>query len=74
MKLRDWLTPLIESNLTVNWPHSMEEAIEKSPTSGSLRLTTQFIQHVTTYQNWSVGSNFLKAFPDMLGRIRIQES
>ena len=61
-RLRDWLTPLIEARWSVNWPHGLNTAIEHDPSTGATILTRRFVEHVTTYDNWSVGSVFLETF------------
>ena len=70
-KLRDWLTPLIEAEWSVNWPYPVELAVERDPLTGGTVLTKKFQEHVTIYDNWSVTSLFLNAFPEVAGRIRI---
>jgi len=70
-RLQDWLTPLIQANWSVNWPHGMEAAVQRSPTTGLQVLTSGFIQHVTNFDNWSVGGAFLDVFPELAGQIRI---
>jgi len=71
--LRDWLTPLINCNWSVNWQHGMDAAVERSQTTGATVLTSRFIHHVTDYDNWSVGSTFLETFPEVIGKIRIHD-
>ena len=72
-KLRDWLTPLIEAQWSVNWLHPVEMAVERDSLTGATVLTQRFHEHVTIYDNWSVASRFLNAFPEVGGRIRIHE-
>jgi hypothetical protein len=71
--LRDWLTPLIDCNWSVNWHHGMDAAVQRSPNTGATVLTSKFIHHVTDYDNWSVGSTFLETFPEVIGKIRIHD-
>ncbi|KAK5557109.1 hypothetical protein LTR46_004920 [Exophiala xenobiotica] len=71
--LRDWLTPLINCNWSVNWHHGMDAAVQRSPNTGATVLTSKFIHHVTDYDNWSVGSTFLETFPEVIGKIRIHD-
>jgi hypothetical protein len=71
--LRDWLTPLIEAEWSVNWPHPVDMAVERDPLTGGAVLSQKFHDHVTVYDNWSVTSAFLKSFPEVAGRIRIHE-
>jgi hypothetical protein len=70
-RLRDWLTPLIDCNWSVNWHHGLDAAVQRSPTTGATILTSRFMEHVTNYDNWSVGGTFLEHFPDIAPRIRI---
>ncbi|KAI1612654.1 hypothetical protein EDD36DRAFT_452246 [Exophiala viscosa] len=72
-RLRDWLTPLINCNWSVNWRHGMDAAVERSPTTGATILTSRFTKHVTDYDNWSVGRTFLEHFPEVAGRIRLHD-
>ncbi|ETI20270.1 hypothetical protein G647_08304 [Cladophialophora carrionii CBS 160.54] len=72
-KLRDWLTPLIEAEWSVNWPHSVEMAVERDSLTGATVLTQRFHEHVTRYDNWSVAGRFLIAFPEVAGQIRLHE-
>ncbi|KAH0848834.1 hypothetical protein AYO21_08279 [Fonsecaea monophora] len=72
-KLRDWLTPLIQAEWGVNWSHTLDSAVEQDALTGATVLTQRFIDHVVIYDHWSVGSRFLKSFPEVAGRIRIHE-
>ncbi|OCT48154.1 hypothetical protein CLCR_03943 [Cladophialophora carrionii] len=72
-KLRDWLTPLIEAEWSVNWPHSVEMAVERDSLTGATVLTQRFHEHVTRYDNWSVAGRFLLSFPEVAGQIRLHE-
>ncbi|KIW13954.1 hypothetical protein PV08_06735 [Exophiala spinifera] len=72
-RLRDWLTPLIKCNWSVNWHHGMEAAVQQSLVTGAKVLTPRFIEHVTDYDNWSVGSVFLETFPEVVGKIKIHD-
>ncbi|KAK5246697.1 hypothetical protein LTR20_007368 [Exophiala xenobiotica] len=73
-RLQDWLTPLIQANWSVNWPHGLEAAVQQSPRTGAKTLTSSFIEHVTNSDNWSVGGRFLDFFPELAGQIRIFNS
>lgn len=70
VNLRDWFTP--GRSLSVNWPHTLEECLERHPEDGSLRLSNIFMEHVQKYENWSVDSDFIKCFPELQGRIRVK--
>lgn len=69
--LRDWLIALVEAKWSVNWLHGIDAAVDQDPVTGTNRLTSRFMKHVTDYDNWSVGSSFLTIFPEVTGRIRI---
>ncbi|KIW62405.1 hypothetical protein PV04_10583 [Phialophora macrospora] len=71
--LRDWLTPLIQAEWSVNWPHSVEMAVEHDSLTGTTVLTQMFHDHVTKYDNWTVAAQFLNAFPEVAGQIRLHE-
>jgi hypothetical protein len=70
--LRDWLTALVEAKWSVNWPHGIDVAVEQDPVTGTNRLTSRFMKHVTHYDNWSVDRSFLTVFPEVTGQIRIR--
>ncbi|KAJ9609234.1 hypothetical protein H2204_015643 [Knufia peltigerae] len=72
-RLRDWLTPLIKCNWSVNWHHDMDAAVQQSPVTGARVLTPRFVEHVTDYDNWSVGGVFLKTFPEVAGKIKVHD-
>lgn len=72
-RLRDWLTPLIKCNWSVNWHHDMDAAVQQSPVTGARVLTPRFVEHVTDYDNWSVGGVFLKTFPEVAGKIKMHD-
>ena len=67
------MTALIEARVSVNWPHTMKEAIEQNRATGATRLTQRFVDHVMNYDNWSVEASLLKIFPEIAGRIRIHD-
>lgn len=72
-RLRDWITPFAEFGCAVNWHHSLEEAIEHDPRTGSRRLTPCFMNHVADYNNWSVDTRYLTIVPELAGRVRIHD-
>ncbi|KAK4936101.1 hypothetical protein LTR10_022945 [Elasticomyces elasticus] len=72
-RLRDWLTPLIDCNWSVNWHRGVEAAVQPSSSTGATVLTSRFMEHVTDYDNWSVGKTFLEHFPEVAGRIRLHD-
>jgi len=51
----------------------MDAAIERDSVTGAMVLTPEVIAHVAVYNNWSVGSSFLAAFPDVAGRIKVHD-
>lgn len=71
--LRDWVTALTESGLSVNWPYGLDAAIEKHPDTSETRLTEAFIEHAFDYNNWSVSSKILATFPELDGEIQFHD-
>ncbi|KAK5053121.1 hypothetical protein LTR84_002095 [Exophiala bonariae] len=71
--MRDWLSQLKSTNWSVNWPHDLNAAIAHDPVTNTRKLTPKFIEHVLEYDNWSVSRDFLNAFPELTGRIRVHE-
>lgn len=71
--LRDWVTACAGS-LSVNWPYGMDACVQKDPVDGRFYLTQEFIKHACTPNNWTVGSEFFKIFPELRGRIRVSDS
>ena len=69
--LRDWMTFLPAAQLSVNWTGGIEEAVVCDPQDKRRRLSGKFVNHVTNYQNWSIGSSILSTFPEVEGLIRL---
>ncbi|EKG18284.1 hypothetical protein MPH_04479 [Macrophomina phaseolina MS6] len=71
--LRDWVTACAGS-LSVNWPYGMDACIQKDPVDGRFYLTKEFINHACNANNWTVGSDFFKIFPELRGRVRVSDT
>lgn len=71
--MRDWLSELGKAKWTVNWAFGLDAAMERSPTTGKTTLSARFIEHISDYDSWSVSSDFLNAFPEVSGRIRVHD-
>lgn len=71
--MRDWLSPLRHANWSLNWPSDLNAAVEYDPVTNTRRLTPEFINHFLEYNNWSISREFLAAFPELSGRIRVHD-
>ncbi|KIW97173.1 uncharacterized protein Z519_02565 [Cladophialophora bantiana CBS 173.52] len=69
--LRDWMTALPAAPLSVNWVRGMDTAVVWDDQRRRRLLSREFVQHITNYQNWSVGESILDTFPEVEGLIRL---
>ncbi|OQV05896.1 hypothetical protein CLAIMM_10552, partial [Cladophialophora immunda] len=69
--LRDWMTALPAARLSVNWARSMDEAVVWDEQRRRRSLSKDFVEHVTNYQNWSIGESILSTFPEIKGLVRL---
>ncbi|GAB7347559.1 hypothetical protein MBLNU459_g4449t1 [Dothideomycetes sp. NU459] len=64
---RDWL--MLENQTkaapSVNWPHTLAEAITADPVSGRSRLTPEFERHALDPENWTFKKDILDVFPEL---------
>jgi hypothetical protein len=68
-----WVTILSQTNLSVNWNLTLDDAVVRDGPLQRRRLSRQFIDHVTNYDNWSFGPSILSRFPGAKGIIRIED-
>jgi len=73
ISLEDWMTPLTQVGLSCNWPYTMKEALETDVVTGSVRVSERFGQHVSKSENWSLNSYALSLYPELVGKIRIED-
>ncbi|KIW75946.1 hypothetical protein Z517_10691 [Fonsecaea pedrosoi CBS 271.37] len=71
--LRDWMTALPAAPLSVNWDRGMDEAVRWDEHHRRRVLSQDFVDHVTNYQNWSIGESILGTFPEVKGLIRLDK-
>jgi len=71
--MRDWLSQHGKANWSINWPFDRDTAIEQDLVTNVRRLTNKFIEHIREYDNWSISREFLHAFPELSGRIRVHD-
>jgi len=71
--MRDWLSFVSKDTWSINWPFDQHAAIEQDPVTNTRSLTPKFIEHIRNYENWSVSRQFLQAFPELTGRIRVHD-
>ena len=72
-RLRDWVTALADARCSVNWPGTMEDAVEATTMGapGHYRISRQFREHAVRAENWTVDEKIYEAFPETRGRIPI---
>lgn len=63
----DWLSPENQTKAapSVNWPHTLAEAIATDPFTGSTRLTPEFESHALDPENWTFKEEVLEVYPDL---------
>ena len=71
-RLQDWMTPMVSVGLSCNWPFTMQEALETDP-SGSVKISQRFAAHVAQCENWSINSHGSVLYPELAGKVRIQD-
>jgi hypothetical protein len=51
----------------------MEEALETDTVTGSVKVSKRFGEHVSKTENWSLNSYALSVYPELVGKIRIED-
>jgi hypothetical protein len=72
-RLTDWIAPMIAVGVSCNWPFSAREALETNPVSGSIKISQLFAEHVSKRENWSMTSYGLSLYPELAGKVRIED-
>lgn len=72
-RLQDWITPATEIGLNCNWPYTTKEAFETDPVSGSMKISKDFAEHVGKSEVWSISSYGLSLYPELAGKVRIED-
>lgn len=72
-KLQDWMTPMTQTGASCNWPLSMDEALDTDAATGSVRVSKLFGDHVSRAENWSLNSYALTLYPELEGKIRVED-
>lgn len=67
---RDFLSSA--HGISLNWPKSLDQAVEVHPTNGSLCLTEEFELHGSDLSNWTYSTGFLLVFPELQGKVRVR--
>ena len=61
----------MEGMIFLDWPYTMEEAVEIDQTDMAYRLTPLFEAFAANRENWSVKRVVTDVFPELIGRIRV---
>jgi len=69
--LRDFVVLFQIGGTSINWPHSIDEAIHISPETGHATVSDAFAKHASNVDNWSFTHAFMDAFPEMAGHVRV---
>jgi hypothetical protein len=72
-RLQDWITPMAQTGISCNWPPTMEEVLETDANNGFIRVSKIFGEHVSKSENWSLHSKALLLYPELEGKIRIED-
>jgi hypothetical protein len=68
--LQDWMSPMTQTGISCNWPLTMHEALETDTATG---ISTSFGEHVSESENWSVNSYAISLFPELEGKVRVED-
>lgn len=71
--LQDWMTPMSQTGASCNWPFTMNEALDTDAVTGSMKISKLFGEHVSQSANWSLNSYALSLFPELEGKVRIED-
>lgn len=66
-RLRDWVEPCVNAGWNVSWPHSLDEALVRQPSSQRVFLAPKFAAFVVDPKNWIMQRSILDHFPDIKG-------
>ncbi len=55
------------STISVNWPYEPEDAFYQMPNGGELLINPVFERHLRRIENWTLGENFDKVYPQLRG-------
>ena len=70
-KPRDFITPALHNRFA--WPKRIEDAIETDYETGSLRVTEEFSGYASDLCNWTYGSTYVHAFPELLHLVQVKD-
>jgi hypothetical protein len=73
VRLQDWVTPMNQTGVSCNWPLTMEEVLETDASTGSVRVSKIFGEHVSESENWSLNSYALDLYPELEGKVRVED-
>ena len=68
-RLRDWFPALVDSGCSIHWPGDINDAVQKNPRNGTLRLTPEFCDHAAMHENWTLSEKIFDHFPEIKGRM-----
>ncbi|KAI5294526.1 hypothetical protein KEM52_003804 [Ascosphaera acerosa] len=67
-----WFIPYT-ADLTVNWPYEPTDSLLATAGCDELLINPVFEQHLRKLENWSLGSRFTQAFPELADTANIKE-
>ncbi|KAI9708987.1 MAG: hypothetical protein M1828_002568 [Chrysothrix sp. TS-e1954] len=69
---RDHVT-IMEGVVFLNWPYTLDEAVEIDQTDLAYKLTPMFEAFSANRENWSVNRVVVDVFPELTGRVRVED-
>ena len=75
VQFEDFFIPYT-TTLSLNWPLPQDHILIRNDKDGdgSLRLNPAFEAHLRNIDNWSLGAEFKRAFPDLVEDVRTQDT
>ena len=64
---------ILEGMVWLDWPYTMEDAVELDQTDMAYRLTPLFEAFAANRENWSVKRIVVDVFPELTGKIRVMD-
>ena len=71
-KFDNWFVPFT-TGLSVNWPYEEHDCLIITEGGGEPLLNPVFERHILRLENWSIGPQFVRAFPDLADTCLVRE-
>lgn len=71
-KFDNWFVPFT-TGLSVNWPYEEHDCLIVTEGGGEPLLNPVFERHILRLENWSVGPQFVRAFPKLADTVLVRE-